>query len=204
MKNLFQKLLSAFFEFLVNQNKYYKFKENIKKGHLVMGKHSYGIPEVHIYKGSEAKVIIGKFCSIGPNCLFITGGIHPTNWISTFPFRIRWNLEGKEKDGMPFTKGDIIVGNDVWIGSNVIILSGVNIGDGAVICSGSVVTKDIEPYSIAGGVPAKLIRKRFDDEIIKKLLKIKWWEWEEERIKNYVKYLSSERVDEFLKLIENN
>ncbi len=99
---------------------------------------------------------------------------------------------------MPITKGNIIIGNDVWIGSNVIILSGVHIGDGAVICAGSVVTKDIEPYSIAGGVPAKQIRKRFTDEAVEKLLQIQWWNWEEEEIKKWIPLLSSPDINSFL------
>ncbi len=81
MKSFFQKLFFEIYEFLRKQHKYYLFKRNVKNGFLVIGKHSYGMPEVQVYKGSEAKVVIGKFCSIGPNCLFITGGIHPTNWV---------------------------------------------------------------------------------------------------------------------------
>ncbi len=203
MKKFFQKIFYEFYQFLLKQNKYYLFKKNIKKGFLIMGKHSYGMPDVYVFKGSEAKVIIGKFCSIGPNCIFISGGIHPTHWISTYPFRAQWNLPGREEDGMPTTKGDIVVGNDVWIGSNVTILSGVKIGDGAVICAGSVVTKDVDPYSIYGGVPAKKIRSRFSDEVIKKLLKIQWWNWEEKKIKNWVHFLSSPQIDAFLEEVMN-
>jgi acetyltransferase-like isoleucine patch superfamily enzyme len=201
MKRFLQKLFYEIYEFLFTQHRRYIFKQNIEKGYLVMGNHSYGNPEVHTYKGSEAKVVIGKYCSIGPNCLFITGGIHPTNWVSTYPFRAKWNLEGKEKDGMPSTKGDIIVDNDVWIGSNVTILSGVHIGDGAVICTGAVVTKDVGAYSIVGGVPAKEFKKRFDQETIEKLLKIKWWDWEEEKIRKWIPFLSSPNVDNFLRKI---
>jgi len=127
---------------------------------------------------------IGKFCSIGPN-LVCGGGIHPTNGISTAPMFYANNLS----NGYTLCKNDKIeqtklinIGNDVWIGSNVTILDGVNIGDGAIIAAGAVVTKNIPDYAIYGGVPAKLIRKRFNDSQIRKLRKIKWWNFDERRL----------------------
>src|SRR5690606_7035373 len=101
--------------------------------------------------GSESKVKIGKYCSIGPNVQLITGGIHPVNRISTYPFRIKFDIPGKYRDGMPYSKGDIEIGNDVWIGSNVTILSGIMVSDGAVLAAGSMVTKNVPPYAIVGG-----------------------------------------------------
>lgn len=124
---------------------------------------------------------IGKFCSIGPK--FCCGfGIHPTQGISTSPMF----YSTKKQNGFSLTAIDKIeenkhveIGNDVWIGANVMVLDGVTIGDGAVVGAGAIVTKDIPPYAIAVGVPAKVIRYRFDDKTIAKLLKIKWWDHEE-------------------------
>jgi len=198
IKNVFQLLACKIYEFFSRQTKYYHFKKNLRKGHLIIGEHTYGIPLVQIYKGSEAKVIIGKYCSIAPDVIFITGGIHPVDWVSTFPFRAEYGLPEAYIDGMPTTKGDIIVGNDVWIGTHTLILSGVKIGNGAVICAGSVVTKDIPPYSIAGGVPAKVIKKRFTDLQIEQLEKIKWWDWEKNKIIEQVNLLSSPNIKEFI------
>ena len=199
VKNLFQFWASWFYEFLKKQHKYYHYKNKIREGFLVIGEHSYGMPDVHVYKGSEAKVVIRKYCSIAPDVTFITGGIHPVDWVSTYPFRANWRLPGAEEDGMPATKGDIIVDNDVWIGTHTIVLSGVTIGDGTVICSGAVVTKDVPPYSIAGGVPAAVIKRRFSQREIEALEKIRWWEWDHEKILKNVHLLSEPQVKVFLR-----
>jgi len=167
---------------------------------LQIGRHTYGEPPIiHIYKGSEALVKIGSFCSISPGVMFITGGIHPTDWVSLYPFRARFNLDKKFRDGMPRTNGDIIVGNDVWIGTEAVILSGVHIGDGAVIAARAVVTKDVPAYAISAGVPARTIKKRFSDEEIKNLLSIRWWDWDDELIMKAVPLLSSVDISNFIK-----
>ena len=130
----------------------------------------------------------------------ITGGIHPTDWISTYPFRNQFNLPGKNRDGMPKTNGDIIVGHDVWIGTGVTILSGVKIGNGAVVATGAVVTKDIPAYAIVGGVPAKVIKYRFTPNQIKDLEMINWYDWHIEKIKNNIHLLSSNSIEEFISI----
>lgn len=175
-----------------------KYLEN--KGLLFIGKHTYGYENIdfHIYKGSECNVRIGKYCSIGPDVRIILGGIHPSEWVSLYPFRINFDLESAFKDGMPKTKGDISIGNDVWIGTGVTILSGVKIGNGAVVAAGSLVTKDIEPFSIDGGIPNKTIRKRFSDEIISELQTVAWWNWEDKDVLNAVEYLSNGNIEAFL------
>jgi acetyltransferase-like isoleucine patch superfamily enzyme len=159
--------------------------QKVEQGVLIAGKHTYGLSNlvIDVYKGSEAKVYIGNYCSISKNVRLITGGIHPVDWISTYPFRQMWKMDGRLKDGMPYTKGDIHIGHDVWIGTDVTIMSGVTIGNGAVIAAGSVVTRDVPAYALSGGIPARSIRYRFDEETIERLQRIEWWNWEPELIK---------------------
>jgi acetyltransferase-like isoleucine patch superfamily enzyme len=138
---------------------------------------------------------IGSFCSISSGVNILLGGEHTSNWITTYPFNEIFPEYGYPKNA---TKGDVIIGNDVWIGINVLILSGVKIGDGAVVGAGTVVTKDVEPYSVVAGCPAKEIRKRYDSETIEKLLKLKWWDWSLKKIKENLDLLLSDRIDEFI------
>lgn len=132
---------------------------------IIVGNFSYGNIDVHTFGNPNEKLIIGNYCSITNGCSFILSGEHSTNKITTFP--ISENILNNAK-----CKGPIIVGDDVWIGFGTTILSGVNIGQGAIIAAGSVVTKDVPPYAIVGGVPAKVIKYRFDEKIINELLKI--------------------------------
>lgn len=132
------------------------------------------------------KLKIGKFCSIACGTKFLFNSAnHALDSLSTYPFSLffeEWNLEREKVTDAWDNRGDIVIGNDVWIGYEAVILSGVTIGDGAIIGTRAVVTKDVPPYTIVGGVPAKPIRKRFDEKVIKELLKIKWWDWTEEKI----------------------
>ena len=124
------------------------------------------------------KLIIGKFCQIASGCRFImNGAIHPMSGVSTYPFKIF----GKAWQDTPLSfnyKGDTSIGNDVWIGNNATIMPGIKVGDGAIIGTNSVVTKDVAAYTIVAGNPAKVIRKRFDDETTQFLLKLCWWDWD--------------------------
>ena len=167
---------------------------------MLIGKYSYGNPIIH-WENDNAKLIIGNFCSIAGNVNIYLGGNHRTDWVTTFPFghtnqNIFNNFDGV---GHPSTKGDVIIGNDVWIGDNVTIMSGVTIGDGVVIASNSHVVKNIEPYSLVGGNPSKLIRYRFTHEQIEKLLEIKWWHWDDAKINNFAPLLCNNNIDEFIK-----
>lgn len=141
---------------------------------------------------------IGNYCSIADRCI-IGGGSHPYNWVSTSPVF----YAGKNSLKKNYTKRaynaykKILIGNDVWIGAGVYIKGGIKIANGSVIGMGSVVTKDVGPYEIWGGNPAKLIKKRFDDESIRTLNNIKWWEWEEELIQRF-----SEEVNDYKSFIE--
>lgn len=173
----------------------------VKHGLLQVGNDTYGTSGLSIitFKGCDNKVIIGNYCSIASNVKIICGGIHPTNYVSTFPFRIKFDLSDKYTDGHPSTKGDVIIGNDVWIGTEVTILSGVSIGNGAIIFANSVVTKDVPDYAIVTGVPAKIIRYRFSEEEICHLNKIKWWEWNKDKLIDNVELFSSPNIELFLK-----
>ncbi|MCB0668023.1 MAG: CatB-related O-acetyltransferase [Saprospiraceae bacterium] len=143
------------------------------------------------------KLIIGKFCMIASGVTFIMNGAnHLTRSLSSYPFAIfgkDWQnaMEGKVYP----VKGDTIIGNDVWIGFNATIMPGIRIGDGAVIAANATVVKDVDPYSIVGGNPAKELRKRFSDEEITKLLEIKWWDWELEKITKNLKNLTGNNID---------
>lgn len=132
------------------------------------------------------KLIIGKFCSIACGAKFLfTSANHKMSSLSTYPFPIfyeEWGLDAKDIRNAWDNKGDIIIGNDVWIGYEAVIMAGVTIGDGAIIGTRAVVTKDVLPYTIVGGVPAKPIRKRFDDATVERLIKLRWWDWEHEKI----------------------
>ena len=150
------------------------------------------------YPINRDQLIIGKFCSIACEAKFLFNSAnHSLSSLSTYPFPIffeEWNLDVKNITEAWDNKGDIVIGNDVWIGYEAVILAGVTIGDGAVIGARAVVTKDIPPYTIVGGVPAKPIRKRFSQETIDLLLKIKWWNWPEERIRQHIAEIQSGRI----------
>ena len=133
------------------------------------------------------KLIIGKFCSIACGAKFLfTSGNHALQSLSTYTFPIffeEWGLDPKDICRAWDNKGDIVIGSDVWIGYEAVILSGVTLGDGAIIGTRAVVTKDVPPYTIVGGVPARPIRKRFDEKTIEKLEALRWWDWDEEKLR---------------------
>jgi acetyltransferase-like isoleucine patch superfamily enzyme len=166
---------------------------------MSIGKYTYGTPNI-LWKNNNAKLVIGNFCSIAANVNIYLGGNHRTDWITTYPFgHIHQSIFNKfSGHGHPSTKGDVIIGNDVWIGSNVTIMSGVTIGDGAVIANNSHIVKNVEPYSIVGGNPGKLIKYRFTSEQIKKLLEIKWWDWNDDKINEFTPLLCNINIDEFI------
>lgn len=144
------------------------------------------------------RLVIGSFCSIGSGAAFIMAGNqgHRSEWISTFPFAFvpdALEFEGAANGYLP--AGDTVVGNDVWIGSEAIIMPGVRIGHGAIIGTRALVTRDVEPYAIVGGNPARVIRKRFSDEEIEKLLEICWWDWPEEVLSRAMSLMTSSDID---------
>jgi acetyltransferase-like isoleucine patch superfamily enzyme len=151
-----------------------------------IGDYTYGAPTV--VRGC-GHLKIGKFCSIGGGTVIVLGGEHRSDWVTTYPFYELF--PAFESYSSQVTEGDVTIGSDVWIGRNVLILSGVTVCDGAVIGGGSVVTKDVLPYSIVGGNPARLIRMRFEAPIIVELLKVKWWDWPVGRVCLYMHALLS-------------
>ncbi len=146
------------------------------------------------------KLIIGKFCMIASGVTFIMNGAnHLTEAVSTYPFAIFGHGWAEAMNGKTYpTKGDTIIGNDVWIGYNAVIMPGVQIGDGAVIASNSTVTKDVAPYTIVGGNPAKEIRRRFSEKEIEQLLELQWWNWDLEKITQNVAHLTGENIQALL------
>ena len=138
------------------------------------------------YPINNDRLIIGKFCSIACGARFLFNSAnHALGSLSTYPFPLffeEWDLDRRNVTDAWDNKGDIVVGNDVWIGYEAVILAGVTIGDGALVAARAVVTKDVPPYTIVGGVPAKPIRKRFDEETIERLLALRWWDWDRDKI----------------------
>lgn len=171
-------------------------KNIIKNPNIIVGDYTYYDDPVDVHRFEENvlyhfdfigdKLIIGKFCQIATKVRFImNGGNHPLGGFSSFPFVI-FQSYWPEVPFTPNRKKDTVIGNDVWIGYHATIMPGVTIGDGAIIGTESVVTKDVGPYEIVGGNPARVIRKRFDDETIDFLLHLQWWNWPIERIREQV------------------
>lgn len=188
-------------------------KKIIQNPNIIVGDYTYydDFEDVHNFEKNVKyhfdfigdKLIIGKFCMIASGATFImNGGNHLTEAVSAYPFSIfggDWadSMQGK---AFPF-KGDTRIGNDVWIGHNAVIMPGIQIGDGAIIATNSTIVKNVEPYTIVGGNPAKTIRKRFPEEQIEILLELKWWDWDIEKVTRSVKILSGNDLGELRKLI---
>lgn len=151
------------------------------------------------YPVNHERLLIGKFCSIACGAKFMFNcANHSLKSLSTYTFPLfyeDWDLEKADVASAWDNKGDIIIGNDVWIGFEAIVMAGVRIGDGAIVAARAVVTHDVPPYTIVGGVPAKVIRKRFDDKVIQKLVTLKWWEWPIGKIRRSLPYLTKGWVD---------
>lgn len=186
-------------------------KPTIKKPNIIVGDFSYIADSdfeshvTHHYDFIGDKLIIGKFCQIASGVEFIMNGAnHQMNAVTTFPFYTLdgWDMVPPAEEDLPL-KGDTIIGNDVWIGQNATILPGVHIGDGAIIGANSVVGSDVEPYTIFAGNPARLIRKRFDDELIELLLSFRWWDKSIDEINSLIPVLTCGDLEKVRKEIKS-
>ncbi|WP_321996731.1 CatB-related O-acetyltransferase [Draconibacterium orientale] len=198
---------------LAHYNRLCFLKNIIKNPNIIVGDYTYydDFEDVNNFEKNVKyhfdfvgdKLIIGKFCMIASGAKFImNGGNHLTDAISTYPFSIFGKDWANAMEGKTYPyKGDTEIGNDVWIGSNSTIMPGVKIGDGAIVATNSTVTKNVEPYTIVGGNPARPIRKRFSEEQIELLLKLKWWNWDIEKITQSVQILGGTNIDELSKLL---
>lgn len=166
-----------------------------------IGINCYGLPNIkNVHK--DAILSIGSYCSIAPNVKIYMGGLHRTDWVTNYPFPAFFPQVQHIKNFEP-TKGNITIGSDVWLCANCVILSGVTIGHGSVVANSAIVTKDVPPYAIVGGNPAKLIRYRFDEPTRSALLASAWWDWPEKEVLSIADKLCSEDIDDFLHYVEN-
>ena len=185
-------------------------KPTIKNPNIIVGDFTYIADSdfeshvTHFYPWSRDNLIIGKFCQIAAGVEFVMNDAnHKMNAVTTFPFYTLegWEMKIPDPAEMPF-KGNTVIGNDVWIGQNAVILPGVHVGDGAIIGANSVVGSDVAPYTIVIGNPAKVLRKRFDDELIGLLLKFKWWDKSIEEINSLIPILTSSDLEKVREEIE--
>lgn len=159
------------------------------------------------YPINHERLIIGKFCSIACGTKFLFNcANHTLKSLSTYTFPLfyeEWGLEKSDVASAWDNKGDIVIGNDVWIGYEAVIMAGVHIGNGAIIAARAVVTKDVPPYTIVGGVPARLIKKRFDEEVIRELETLKWWDWSAEKIQQCFPYIRKGDINGLLQIADS-
>ncbi|NHN89187.1 CatB-related O-acetyltransferase [Acetobacter conturbans] len=166
-----------------------------------IGEHTYGAPNV--IETEYAGLEIGRFCSIGPNVTLILGN-HRSDLVTTYPFKTLahfWPTASEGQDDHT-SRGDIVIGHDVWIGANATVLSGVTVGCGAIIAANALVTKSVPPYAIVGGNPAKVIKYRFASDLISRLLSLAWWDWPEDILRERLPDLMSDDIAAFLNRYE--
>lgn len=164
--------------------------------HYQIGVGTYGLPIVHDWQeGSTLK--IGSYTSIAEQVEIFLGGHHRPDWVSTYPFPAMIP-EAEHIEGFAITRGDVVIGSDVWLCSKAVILSGVTIGHGAVIAAGAVVSRDVAPYSVVAGNPARHVRWRFSEDVCNALLEAVWWEWPEQELRSISHLLCSNKLDAFL------
>jgi acetyltransferase-like isoleucine patch superfamily enzyme len=169
------------------------------RGLLTVGRFTYGVPTVITFGLAPPRLDIGAFCSIADEVEIMLDGNHRSDWISTYPFRVQLRTPGAHEDGHPASRGPVTIGNDAWLARGALILSGVTIGHGAVVAARAVVTRDVDPYSIVAGNPARHARYRFNEETVSALLRIRWWDWPDSKIRSLVPSLCDVNIGEFLK-----
>lgn len=191
---------------IAEHRRVYFIKNFIKSPNIIVGDYSYyddpidpeGFERNVLYNYGSDRLIIGKFCAIATGVKFIMNGAnHKLDGISTYPFPIfghSWEKAMDKLMNLP-SRGDIIIGNDVWIGYEAVIMPGVKISDGAVVAAKSVVVKDVPPYTIVGGNPALVLRQRFSDAEIAQLLELKWWDWEIDKVTRNIHLIMERNID---------
>jgi acetyltransferase-like isoleucine patch superfamily enzyme len=184
-----------------------RFEQVRREGIVAMGVGSYGLPAIKVWRNRQGRalggrVTIGAYVSIGDGVEIFTGGNHRTDWVTTYPVRTMLNLPGADDDGHPASRGDVRVGNDVWIGAGAVIMSGVTIGDGAVIGARAVVARDVRPYAVVVGNPAREVRRRFSDSQVDALTRISWWNWPPEAVRDRAEALCSPDIDGFIRAFD--
>lgn len=180
-------------------------RDMLKGSRFEVGEYTYGLPTV---SPGAAKLRIGKFCSIAEGVVIDLGWGHRTDIGTTYPlwaFPDYWpKVRDLKREWYAYVpKGDVVIGNDVWIGREALIMSGIAIGDGAVIGARSVVTNDVEPYSIVAGSPARVVRKRFDQKTIERLLEVRWWDWPADKINRNAHLICSDNLEALLSLTDS-
>jgi acetyltransferase-like isoleucine patch superfamily enzyme len=167
-----------------------------RQGRVVLGPGTYGVPTILHFMLDDTRLVVGNYSSIAATILL--GGEHASDRVTTYPHRILFGMEGAGEDGFPNPTGDTVIGSDVWCGRGSWLLSGVHVGDGAIVAGGALVVKDVPPYAVVGGNPAKVIKYRFSEEQIAALLDIRWWDWPEPEVRAAVSLLAGKDVDDFI------
>lgn len=195
-KWIYLKLSETYDKFLEIEKRK-KFEKAKQQGLVAVGKYTYGTPSIICFPGDENKVTIGSYCSIADGVTIFVGGNHRVDWVTTFPIRVVMEVVKKPEEGVVVSKGDVVIGHDVWIGNGATILSGVEIGSGAVIGARAVVAKSVPPYAIVIGNPGIVVKKRFSESQIERLLEISWWDWAPDQVLGNVEMLCSGEVESF-------
>jgi acetyltransferase-like isoleucine patch superfamily enzyme len=170
----------------------------VKRGQATVGAHTYGNPTIHTFTHDNTRLTIGSYTSIARGVTIVLGGYHPMDRVTTFPLRLRLGMDDAGADGYPWSPGNISIGSDVWIGTNATILSGVTIGHGAVVAAGALVNRDVAPYAVVAGNPARKIRYRLREDLIGPMLEVAWWNWSDETVRSRTPDLSSANVAGFV------
>jgi acetyltransferase-like isoleucine patch superfamily enzyme len=174
-------------------------KSALAKNSHSIGDFSYGVPIIRSW-GEGSNLTIGRFCSFADGVQIFLGGNHRMDWVTTYPFIEKFGWPKIDGLGPPGTKGDVVIGNDVWVGSGATIMSGVTLGDGCVVGANAVVAKNVAAYEIVVGNPARLVKTRFDAATIEALLEIRWWDWDEEKVRKFIPLLMSGNLNDFIRL----
>lgn len=169
-----------------------------RTGRVILGEGSAGVPRIRDYVYDPSRLIVGNYSSLADGAVIMLGGLHGTDRVTTYPHRLMMGLPGAGEDGIPEIRGDTRIGSDVWIGTESVVMGGVTIGDGAVVATGAVVMRDVPPFAVVAGNPARPVRSRFSEEQCEALLRIRWWDWPRERVIEAVPLLASSDVDGFI------